>query len=157
MNALIGLVVLELFVVLAVALYVDCRRPKPPLWAGDTFVFTTATPALVLMLALGGGVVVDALISWERKGIAAGDIPLVTASLAATALLLVALRPRRRLARYAALRAVVPASSMGSTVREFALPASGAHPSPVPAPAPASAVAPPGSAAPWPTSSGRAA
>ena len=116
MSTLIGIVLLELLVVMTVAVYVDCRRPKPPFWAGDTVLYVAVGPALVGLLALGGGLVVDAAQNWTAKGLVASDWPYVAASLAVMAVLLVLLKPRRRLRRYASMqptpapRAIVPAS-----------------------------------------------
>lgn len=108
MNALIGLVLIQLFVVLTVALYVDCRRPKLPFWAGDTVVFTVEVPALVALLAAGGGFIIDAAMDWEQHRVTLGDLPAILTSFAITALLLVLLRPRKRLAQYVPPRAAPP-------------------------------------------------
>ena len=104
MPTLIGIALLELLVVLSVAVYVDCRRPKPPFWAGDTVLYVAVGPALVGLLALGGGLVVDAAQNWSAKGLAPSHWLYVAASLAVTALLIVLLRPRRRLRRYASMQ-----------------------------------------------------
>ena len=104
MATLIGIFLIELLVVLAVALYVDCRRPSPPFWANDTVLYVAVGPALVAILAFGVALVVDAANDWTAKGIDVGDIPLVVASVVITAVLIVVLKPRKRLARYASMQ-----------------------------------------------------
>ena len=104
MATLIGIVLFELLVVVAVAVYVDCRRPKPPFWAGDTVLYVAVGPAMVGLLALAGGLVIDAARDWATKGLAPSHWPYVAVSLAVTAALLLLLRPRKRLRRYASMQ-----------------------------------------------------
>jgi hypothetical protein len=108
MVALIGVILIELFVVSAVALYVDCRRPKPPFWANDTVLYVVVGPAVVVTVAIGAALVINAAYDWKAEGISVNDIPMNIVSLVVTALLIFLLRPRRRLARYAFMRPAAP-------------------------------------------------
>ena len=106
MTTLLAIVLFEVLVIVTVALYVDCRRPTPPFWASDFVVYVSVGPALVGILAAAVALVVDAANDWSTKGIGVSDLPWVVASVAVTAVLIVLLKPRKRLARYASMQPV---------------------------------------------------
>ena len=69
-------------------------------------VYVSVGPALVGVIAFAAAFAVDAVINWGTRGIGVSDLPWVVSSLAITALLVVLLKPRKRLARYASMQPV---------------------------------------------------
>lgn len=67
MSITIAVFALAATVVIYRALFLGARLPKPPWWATDGWVGYLFTPALMAMLTLGGGTVINAALDWNAQ------------------------------------------------------------------------------------------
>lgn len=91
MSLVIGVALLCAFVVLSRVLYIGTRLPAMPWWAAEGWVANVLCPALVVLVAFGGGFIVHAVFHWAEQGFGASRIAEMAAVLAAAAVAMILL------------------------------------------------------------------
>lgn len=91
MSLVFGVALLCAFVLLAKVLYIGTRLPEVPRWAAEAWVANVFCPALVVLFAFGGGLIVHAVFHWAQQGFGPMHVAEMVAMVAATTVAMILL------------------------------------------------------------------